>query len=94
VHGRPLSGIEIFILSGSTIAGQSTNYNLPQIPGLDISLRAEVFDNSNASKGTAEMVLFESTLPLEAKPIPTLSEYSLVALSIGLAGFSRRRMQG
>ncbi|MGD2117958.1 MAG: autotransporter outer membrane beta-barrel domain-containing protein [Chromatiales bacterium] len=63
---RPLAGVRMFILSGTepggAITGQSVKVNLPQVPGLDIVLKAEVFDAGNNLKGTALIVMFESTL--------------------------------
>ncbi|MDO3381801.1 hypothetical protein [Gilvimarinus algae] len=77
-----LADVPIFLLSGSSIAGQSINVNLPQIPGRDISLQAEVFDASDASLGTASMVMFSSTLeaPAPAVALPTSSHLGQLIL--------------
>lgn len=60
---RNLADVPMFILSGAAIAGQTLNVNLPQVPGVNITLQAEVFDSGSNSKGTASIVLFNSTLP-------------------------------
>lgn len=90
-----LSTVNKLLISGSTLAGKPTNVNLPQVPGLDISLRARVFDSGNNPRGSAQVVLFESTLEPTPEPVPTLGLYGLTALALGsagIAGFFIRRM--
>lgn len=88
---NPVSAEDSFILSGAAIAGQASNFNLPQTPGLDISLQVEVFDSLNASQGVAQTILFESNL---ARPIPTVGFWGLALLSLLLIGFARDRLHG
>ena len=87
-----VADVIIFVLSGNTTAGQATNYALPQIPGVDISLQLQVFDAGNASKGTAQMLLFQSSLAPLA-PVPTLGFYGMLMLAAGLAWVARRQMR-
>ena len=89
---QALADVIIFVLSGNTTAGQATNYALPQIPGVDISLQLQVFDAGNASKGTAQMLLFQSSLAPLA-PVPTLGFYGMLMLAAGLAWVARRQMR-
>ncbi|MET0044279.1 MAG: hypothetical protein ABW100_12265 [Candidatus Thiodiazotropha sp. 6PLUC3] len=90
---NPIAAEDSFILSGAVIAGQASNFNLPVIPGVDISLEVEVFDNLNASNGNAQTIIFESNLAPVSRPIPTISFWGLAALSLVLVGFARYRLR-
>jgi hypothetical protein len=89
---NPIAAEDSFILSGAAIAGQTSNFNLPQTPGLDINLQVEVFNNLNVSQGTAQVVLFESNLAPVSTPIPTLGFWGFVALSLILIALVRHRL--
>ena len=58
-----LGNVGLFILSGDTIAGQPSLFNLPQVAGRDFSLRVEVFNAGDVSQGSSTTALFNSTLP-------------------------------
>lgn len=66
LSANPLAGVEMFIMGGfvspNITNGQTLHFNLPQVPGLDIVLTAEVFDSGGSSKGSASIVVFDSTL--------------------------------
>jgi hypothetical protein len=89
---NPVAAEDSFILSGAAIPGQVSNFNLPQIPGVDISLQVEVFNNLDVSQGTAQVVLFESNLAPVSKPIPTMGFWGIGALSLILLSLVRRRL--
>lgn len=56
------AALEGLIVSGSTIAGQLTTINLPQIAGRDIFITFTLRDSGGTLKGTAQHKLFDNTL--------------------------------
>ncbi|WP_417688452.1 autotransporter outer membrane beta-barrel domain-containing protein [Roseibium sp.] len=90
----PLEDQEGVILSGASIAGQLTNVNLPQVPGVDIYLTATLRDASNNLKGSATVLLFDNTLQrisdqdyqAEIQSVLATHMTSLTSQSVGLAG--------
>jgi len=76
-----LADAGLFILSGSTIAGQQSVFNLPQVAGRDFSLKVEVFNAVDVSQTSATTPLFESTLPAISS-----ASYSTVTGSLVVTG--------
>jgi hypothetical protein len=86
--GNPINAAVAFTLSGSALAGQSSNFNLPGLPGVDITLTATVRDAGNALRGSTSIVLFQSNLEPPPASIPTLPLWLLgiMVAMIGLLG--------
>ncbi|MES9851392.1 MAG: hypothetical protein ABW170_06115 [Candidatus Thiodiazotropha sp. L084R] len=91
---NPVAAEDSFILSGAAIAGQASNFNLPQIPGLDISLQVEVFNNLNVSQGTDQTIIFESNLAPVSRPIPAVSFWGMAVIFLIIIGLARQRLRG
>lgn len=84
-----------FIMSGSTIAGQRVNFNLPPTYGTDIYITFTVRDAGSALKGSVRHLLFDSTLAPSASEAQSQREIqnvlgaharNLTSQSVGLSG--------
>jgi autotransporter-like protein len=85
---RTLATRDIFILSGAAIAGQSTNYNLPQADGLDTYITFSVYNAAGALQGSARYFLFDNVAKPEKTPstlnaIVSQSQATLMSKNIG-----------
>ncbi|NIY76995.1 autotransporter domain-containing protein [Thalassospira sp. HF15] len=94
------AALEGLIVSGSTISGQSTTFNLPQIAGRDIFITFTLRDSGGTLKGTASLKLFDNILP----PAGSLAESqsaiknvvsthirNMTSQSVGLSGLMTGR---
>jgi len=70
-----LGNIGLFILSGDTIAGQSSLFNLPQVAGRDFSFKVEVFNAGDVSQGVYTTPLFNSTLASAVSVPSSISQW-------------------
>lgn len=93
--GGAVSAVNNLNMSGSNIAGQSLNFNLPPTYGTDIYLTFKVNAAGGALKGSVRHLLFDSTLPPSASEAQSQREIrnvlaaharNLTAQSVGLSG--------
>lgn len=87
--GRTLATRDIFTLSGAAIAGQPTNYNLPQAKARDTYMTFSVYSAAGALQGTASFFLFDNVATPDKTPsalnaIVSQSQATLISKNIGV----------